>query len=211
MAAENHLKEVQGAVTSSLFYPHLFHDTSPVYNSSVRSAMLHASGTWSLTKPNLLTSAVEWQGNDQTDLQYQATRYSHHQVQWATCAAWHWGSGFHPEGEKASLVWTRGTLQPCSKTACDIACESLGLGGPRWHGSSWQRGIAESGSSQLSTLMTHLEIWCEICHVCSKSATCTWKEAHWWWWMIMSFWLFLASKCILCLPTDKWFLYKLRF
>ena len=31
--------------------------------------------------------------------------------------------------------------------------ESVGLGGPRWLGSSWQRGIAESGSSQLSTLM----------------------------------------------------------
>ena len=30
--------------------------------------------------------------------------------------------------------------------------ESMGLGGPRWHGSSWQRGIAESGSSRLSTL-----------------------------------------------------------
>ena len=31
--------------------------------------------------------------------------------------------------------------------------ESVGLGGPKWHGSSWQRGIAESGSSLLSTLM----------------------------------------------------------
>ena len=31
--------------------------------------------------------------------------------------------------------------------------ESVGLGGPKRHGSSWQRGIAESGSSQLSTLM----------------------------------------------------------
>ena len=31
--------------------------------------------------------------------------------------------------------------------------ESGGLGGPRWPGSSWQRGIAESGSSLLSTLM----------------------------------------------------------
>ena len=30
--------------------------------------------------------------------------------------------------------------------------ESVGLGGPRWLGSSWQKGIAESGSSQLSTL-----------------------------------------------------------
>ena len=31
--------------------------------------------------------------------------------------------------------------------------ESMGLGGSGWHGSSWQRGIAESGSAQLSTLM----------------------------------------------------------
>ena len=31
--------------------------------------------------------------------------------------------------------------------------ESVGPGGPKWHGSSWQRGIAESGSSRLSTLM----------------------------------------------------------
>ena len=31
--------------------------------------------------------------------------------------------------------------------------ESMGLGGPRWHGNSRQRGIAESGSSQPSTLM----------------------------------------------------------
>ena len=30
--------------------------------------------------------------------------------------------------------------------------ESVGLG-PRWHGNSWQRGIAESGSSRPSTLM----------------------------------------------------------
>ena len=30
--------------------------------------------------------------------------------------------------------------------------ESVGLGGQRWHGSSWQRGIAESRNSRLSTL-----------------------------------------------------------
>ena len=26
---------------------------------------------------------------------------------------------------------------------------------------------------------TYLEIWCEISHVCSKPATCTWKGGHW--------------------------------
>ena len=51
-----------------------------------------------------------WQGNDQTDLQRQAARRCHIQVQWATCAAWHWGSGPHSEGEKAPLVRTCGTL-----------------------------------------------------------------------------------------------------
>ena len=34
--------------------------------------------------------------------------------------------------------------------------ERVGLGGPRWHGSSWQRVIAVSGSSQLSTLMIEI-------------------------------------------------------
>ena len=34
--------------------------------------------------------------------------------------------------------------------------ESVGLGGPRWHGSNWQRGIAESGSSRLSTFMIEI-------------------------------------------------------
>ena len=84
------------------------------YSSCVWSAMLNASETWPLTKPKP-TSAAEWQGNDQTDLQCQATRHFHHQVQWATCTAWHWGSGPHSEGEKAPLVWTCGMLQWCSQ------------------------------------------------------------------------------------------------
>ena len=94
------------------------------------------------------------QGNDQTDLQCQATRHCNHQIQWATCAAWYWGSGPHSEEEKAPLVWTCGMLQWCSRQPFTYMLrESVGLRGQRWHGSSWQRGIAESGSSRLSTLM----------------------------------------------------------
>ena len=72
--------------------------------------------------------------------------------------------------------------------------ESVGLGGPRWHGSSWLRGIAESGSSQLSILMIDIPrdlVWDLPCmqqasyleggatdvDACSKPAT--WKGAHW--------------------------------
>ena len=47
------LEKVQGAATSSLFSPPLFQGTWPVYSSCMRSAMLHASETWPLTKPNL--------------------------------------------------------------------------------------------------------------------------------------------------------------
>ena len=51
----------------------------------------NASCQWDLAidKAKLPTSAAEWLGNDQTDLQCQAARHCHHQVQWATCAAWH--------------------------------------------------------------------------------------------------------------------------
>ena len=48
------------------------------------------------------------------------------------------------------MVWTCGMLQWWLRQPL---MESVGLGGPRWHGNSWQRGIAEGGSSRLSTLM----------------------------------------------------------
>ena len=70
-------------------------------------------------------SAAKWQGNDQTDLQCQAARHCHHEVQWATCAAWHWGAGPHSEGVKTSMVWTCGTLQWCNQ-------DSL------WHTGLWK-------------------------------------------------------------------------
>ena len=63
------------------------------------------------------TSAAKWQSNDQTDLQCQAARHCHHQLQWATCGNWHWGPGPQSEREKAPLVWTCGSgmVQWCSK------------------------------------------------------------------------------------------------
>ena len=107
---ENRLEEVQGAATSSVFTPPLFQDTWPCVQ--LMCAEHNAPCQWdsAIDKINPPTSAAEWQGNDQTDLQRQAARRYHNQVQWATCAAWHWGSGPHSEGEKALLVWTCGTL-----------------------------------------------------------------------------------------------------
>ena len=70
---------------------------------------------FAIDKAEPAASAEKWQGNDQTYLQCQAARHCHHQVQWATCAAWHWGSGPHSKREKTPMVWTCGTLQWCSQ------------------------------------------------------------------------------------------------
>ena len=55
---ENRLEEVQGAETSSLFRHLSFKTCGRVYSSCVRSAMLHASETWPVTKPCL--QRLQW-------------------------------------------------------------------------------------------------------------------------------------------------------
>ena len=85
-----------------------------------------------------------------------------------------WTSFWRREGSSGMDMWNTPMVQSRQLLTYKLM-ESIGLGGPRWHGNSWQRGIAESGSSRLSTLMIYLETWCEICDACSKPAT--WKGA----------------------------------
>ena len=127
------------AATSSPFPPPLFQDTGP--RVELLCAKRNAPYQWDLAidKAKPPPSAAKWQGNDQTDLQCQAARHCHHQIQWATWPAWHWGAGPHSEWEKAPMVQSR---QPLTYRLM----ESVGLGGQIWHGSSWQRAIAENGS-----------------------------------------------------------------
>ena len=69
-----------------------------MYSSCVRSAMLHANETLPLTKPNPQCL----QQNDRTMIR-QICNVKPQQIQWATCVAWHWGSGPHSEGEKIAF------------------------------------------------------------------------------------------------------------
>ena len=94
---ENGLEEVQGSATNSLFTPPLFQNTCPCVQ--LLCAKHNAPCQWDLAidKAKPPTSAAKWQGNDQTDLQRQATRHCHHQLQWATCSAWHWGPHWRRE------------------------------------------------------------------------------------------------------------------
>ena len=64
-----------------------------------------------------------------------------------------WTSFFRREGFAGMDVWTTPLVQ--SRQAWTYGLMES-LGGPRWHESSWQRGIAKSVSFWLSTLMTDM-------------------------------------------------------
>ena len=129
----------------------------------------------------------------------------HHQVQWATCAAWHRGSGPHSGGEKTPMVWTCGMLQWCSQ-------DSLWHTG-WWKVSAWEaqddieklteRYCRDCREWKLSAINPHDRhtwrlVWdlCEICHVCSKPAI--WKGAHW----CGCCWLWYDYDIYDCLPMS---------
>ena len=112
--------------------------------------MLHASETWPLSKPNL----QRLQRNDradQTDLQCQAARHCHHRSNELLGRLGIEDLDFILK-ERRLHWYGRGMVQSRQPLTYRLM-ECMGLGGPRWHGSSWQRGIAESGSSGLFTLM----------------------------------------------------------
>ena len=130
---ENCLEEVQGSATSSLFTPPLFQDR--VYSSCVRSAVLHASETCPLTKPNL----QHLQRNDRAMIRQicKVARRCHNQVQWTTCAAWHWGLDLILKERR--LCWY-GHVEPSNgavKTAFLIQVEEKR--GPGWPKITWKQ------------------------------------------------------------------------
>ena len=104
-------KKFKDLLPVSLFMPPLFQNTSPCVQLLCTERNAPCQRDLAIDKAKSPVSAAKWQGNDQTDLQCQTARHCHHQVQWATCAAWHWGSGPHSEGEKTPMVWTCGPLQ----------------------------------------------------------------------------------------------------
>ena len=63
-----------------------------------------------------------------------------------------WTSYWKRKGSAGMDMWNAPTVLSRQPLTYRLM-ESVGLGGPRWPGSSWRRGIAGSGSSQLSTLM----------------------------------------------------------
>ena len=173
---ENSLEEVQGAATSSLFTPPLFQDRWPCVQ--FLCAERNAPCQWDLaidkTKPP--TSATEWQGNDQTDLQCQAAR-RFHQVHWATCVAY-WESGPNSEGEKAPLVWTCGMLQWCSQDSLSHTCWGKALDLERSNGKERTESKCRKDDHDLryglDLLQSSGEFPCAVCR--TGRLKMTWKQ-----------------------------------
>ena len=63
-----------------------------------------------------------------------------------------WTSYWRREDSDGMDMWNAPMVQSRQPLTYRLM-ESVGLGGPRWHGNSWHRGIAESGGSRPSTLM----------------------------------------------------------
>ena len=69
-----------------------------------------------------------------------------------------WTSFWRREDSDGMDMWNAPMVQSRQPLTSRLM-ESAGLGGPRWHGNSWQRGIAESGSSWPSALMIDIHTW----------------------------------------------------
>ena len=112
--------------------------------------MLHASKTWKtwpLTKPNLeclqrIDRAMIRQICNVKPQDIVTTRFA------LSC----WTSFWRRRGSAAMDMWNAPMVQSRQPLTYRWM-ESIGLRGPRRHRSRWQRGIAESGSSWLLTLM----------------------------------------------------------
>ena len=144
-------KEVLPVLSSC---PLSFKTRGHVYSSCVRSAMLHASetGHWQSQTSNVCRE-MTGQWSDRSAMSSRKTLSPPDPVSYLHGLALRiWTSFWRREGFAGMDMWNAPMVQSRQPLTCRLM-ESMGLGGQRWHGSSWQRGIAESGSSRLSTLM----------------------------------------------------------
>ena len=151
-----------------------------MYSSQLLCAECNTPCQWDLAidKAKPPTSAAKWQGNDhRSAMSSHKTLSSPGPVSYLCGLALRiWTSFWRREGSTGMDMWNTPMVQ--SKPLTYRLMESVGLGGLRWHGSSWQRGIAESRSSRLSTLVIDIPgdlVW-DLSYVQQASYL---EGAHW--------------------------------
>ena len=151
---ENRLEEVQGSATSSLFTPPLFQNMWPCVQLSCaeRNAPCQWLGHWQ-SQTSSVCSEMPGQWSDRSAMSGHKTLSPPGPMSYLCGLALRiWTPFWRREDSDGMDMWKDPMVQSRLPLTYRLM-ESMGLRGPRRHGSSWQRGIAESGSSQLSTLM----------------------------------------------------------
>ena len=97
-------------------------------------------GHWQ-SRTSSVCSEMTGQWSDR-DLQCQAARHCHHQVQWCGLALRIWTSFWRREDSDGMDMWNAPMVQSRPPLTYRLM-ESVGLGGPKWYGSSWQRDCRE--------------------------------------------------------------------
>ena len=148
------MEEVQRAATSSLFPPPLFQDTWPctALVCGAQCFMPARLGHWQSQTSNICSEMTGQWSDRSAMLSHKTLSPSDPMSYLCGLALRIWTSFLRREGSPGMDMWNAPMVQSRQPLTYRLM-GSVGLGGPRWHGSSWQRGIAESGSSLLSTLM----------------------------------------------------------
>ena len=151
---ENCLEEVQGSATSSLFTPPLFQNMWPCVQLLCAERNAPCQRDLAIDKANF----QHLQRNDRAMIRQifnvrpqdiVTTRSNELLVQLGI-------EDLDLILKERRLRWYGHVNAPMVQSRQPLTyrlMESVGLGGPRWHGNSWKRRIAESGSSRPSTLM----------------------------------------------------------
>ena len=151
---ENRLEEVQGSATGSFFMPPLFQNVA-VCTALVCGAQCSMPARLSHWQSQTCSVSSEMTGqwSDRSAMSGCKTLSPPGPMSYLCGLALRiWTSFWRRENSDGMDMWNAPLVQSRQPLTYRLM-ESMGLGGPRWHGNSWQRGIAESGSSRLSTLM----------------------------------------------------------
>ena len=151
---ENRLEEVQGAATSSLFTPPLSRHVA-VYTAIVCAAQcsMPVRLCHGQNQTSNVCSGMTGQWSDRSAMSGRKTLSPPGPLSSLRGLALRiWTSFWRREGSAGIDMWNAPMVQSRQPFTYRLR-ESVGLGGPRWHGSSWQRGIGDSGSPRLTTLI----------------------------------------------------------
>ena len=151
------MKREQGSATSSLFTPPLFQNTWPCVQlvCGAQCSMPVRLGHWQ-SQISSICSEMTGQWSDRSAMSGYKTLSPPGPMSYLRGLALRILTSFWRREDSDGMdMWNALMVQSRQPYTYRLR-ESVGLGGQRWHGSSWQRGIAENGSSRLSTLVIEI-------------------------------------------------------